>query len=87
MYYAEHLLRFSWAQFPQPTHDYTYRVACWVTWIIETWRSMPDLKLNTVSTLMKGLGYDPSPLSQKAVCVHAQITVKLTLAESQPVVG
>ncbi|KIM47925.1 hypothetical protein M413DRAFT_7067 [Hebeloma cylindrosporum] len=48
-------------------HDpsyYTY-IACWVTWIVETWKNIPDLKVETLSILMKGLGYDSSAPSQK----------------------
>lgn len=44
-----------------------------MTWIIETWQNIPDLKLETLSILMKGLGYDPSAPSQKAAYVNAQI--------------
>jgi ribosomal biogenesis protein LAS1 len=40
-----------------------------VTWIIETWKTIPDLKMETLSILLRGLGYDPSPLPQKAAYV------------------
>jgi len=45
--------------------SYYIYVACWVTWIVETWKNVPDLKLEILSILMKGLGFDPSPLSLK----------------------
>ncbi|KAF8973866.1 Las1-like-domain-containing protein [Flammula alnicola] len=58
---------------PKSDPSYYMYIACWVSWTIKTWiNSLPsyiDLKKDTLSNLMKGLGYDPSLMSSQSAYV------------------
>lgn len=50
--------------------SYYMYLACWVSWAVKTWsdnsQAYANLKKDTLTILMKGLGYNPSPVLKQS---------------------